>query len=379
MPVTKTTSVLAKLGNRLNKSITGHAKDETDYGIIRIPGGISGGIAQLVEARFGEFQKGNNKGKPFLFLMGVAKFPKSVNGSIVRGCQTSQTIPICETTTQAGEKTSEDENIETMMNHLRMLGGEEFTQNAKTIADVEELVKELKEAKPYFRFSTELGKTTPQYPTPRVWERWHGSKGLEDWTDEDGGPVDETAQTAESPAPSVNGSPPKKSPPTKATTVSASSGEGKKDLKASAKAAEESPADPEFNDVDSLAERADGGDEEAAADLAEAAANAGISDEDVAATKTFAELAELIKGNTGEATTERDEEVLEETEEIEQSGPSVGDEVSYRPLDKATKKPGKVVKCEIEEIDEENGTLTLKSKTKPPVRYKGVPVARIEA
>lgn len=376
MPAQKTISPLAKLGACLNKSISAHAKDETDYGIIRIPPGINGGVARLQEARFGTYKTGNNKDKPFLYLMGVAIEPREVNGMRVFGCQTSQTLPICETKTQKGDVTSEDENIETMMNHLRLLGGPEFTAEAKTVSDVEELVKELAEAKPYFRFSTSQGAATKEYPNPRTWENWHGSKGLEDYkepddgggTDDDSEEVEETAAASNGKVSSEAGKGPKKVPVP-----------GKKDLKGKAAKVEEAPEDPEFNDLDSLAERADGGDTDAAAELAEQAANAGIDDEVVTNAESWGDIVALIKGESGEET--EGEEVVEEEEVIEEeaSGPSVGDVVTYKPLDKATKKPGKAVKCEIVEVDGEAGKVTIKSKTKPPVTYKGVPVSKLES
>ncbi len=49
------------------KSFKDHARDETEYGMefIDLPGGITGGIARLVDAKLGVYAKGNNAGENF--------------------------------------------------------------------------------------------------------------------------------------------------------------------------------------------------------------------------------------------------------------------------------------------------------------------------
>ena len=66
-------------GGLLSESLKAHANDETSYGTeyIDLPGGITGGIAKLVDAKLGEFKKGPNQGKQFLYLGGLVVEPET--------------------------------------------------------------------------------------------------------------------------------------------------------------------------------------------------------------------------------------------------------------------------------------------------------------
>ena len=183
-----------------NKALQAHATDETDYGMefIDLPAGISGGIAQLVDCHIGVYQKGNNQGKKFCYLGGVVQKPDKAVSTVkrfedgavvvvsretveVRGQRTSQSIPLCETTKANGDTIELDDHVKRMLNELRMLGAD----TAEIVDDnsLETLLSALQEAKPYFKFSTSESEPNELFPDKgRVWENWHGARGLEEWS-----------------------------------------------------------------------------------------------------------------------------------------------------------------------------------------------------
>jgi hypothetical protein len=202
------------LADKLGKALQSHARDETTYGpeLADLPGGITGGIAQLVDAKIGQYKTGNNQGKDFVYLAGTVHQPTRAlkvvrrfeNGKVVssepesmvvQGLRTAQTIPLCDTARANGEVVELDFHVERLLNELRKLGGEDFTAGLSTQSDLEAALGALKEAGPFFRFSTSESEPTAQYPTSRVWENWNGRRGLEDYeSDGDAGAgVEETA------------------------------------------------------------------------------------------------------------------------------------------------------------------------------------------
>lgn len=195
-----------------------HAQDETEYGtdFIDLPGSITGGIAQLVEAKVGTYSKGKNEGEKFVYLAGIVVEPKVVvdtptvwkDGKVqvldtkeveVKGQRTSQTLPLCNTITSKGKVVTADENIGTALNELRKLGGDECTagvESEETLVQVlEALVGPDKNEGPFFKFGTSSGTPNAEYPVPRVWEKWFGAKGLEDYEPEEEDDVEENEET----------------------------------------------------------------------------------------------------------------------------------------------------------------------------------------
>lgn len=196
MPVTKAKSAMyAKLGGKLDTAVKKHANDPTEYGPIDLPGGIKNGVARLVECGFFEYDKntqqkmangGSAAGQYYFRAAGIVCEPTSVTVEEgremkVAGLRTSIMEPICDTKNSAGKVITQEDHIENVLNEMRKLGGEEFTHGA-TGADLEDLAAQLKAAAPHFYFSTRTGKATPQYPNPRTFESWNGSKGLEDYS-----------------------------------------------------------------------------------------------------------------------------------------------------------------------------------------------------
>lgn len=176
--------VTTSISKKLSKMVAKHKGDETTYGVVNLPGGISNGIAKLIEAKFGKYAKGKYTGEDFFRAAGVVVSPEeNGDGVPVKGLQTSIMIPLCDTTNAAGETTSAEEHGARLLNELRKLGA-----NTDEMEDdgLEELLEVLVEEGPYFRFTTSQSEATEQFPNPRVWENWHGNKGLEDYVgDED--------------------------------------------------------------------------------------------------------------------------------------------------------------------------------------------------
>ena len=206
------------LANKLNNSLAAHSSDETDYGqeFIDLPPGIKSGVAAVIEAKLGTYQKGVYEGERFLYLAGAVVEPVEhtyapqvfVNGKVqtqdvvtvnIEGQRTSLMVPWCETTKQVKGQTvvvSLDDNASTLLNELRKLGVD--TESVVDVPSLEAVLVALVEVAPYFKFSTNASTPSAQYPIPRTWERWHGDRGLEDYESLDSDEVvDETEEPEE--------------------------------------------------------------------------------------------------------------------------------------------------------------------------------------
>ncbi len=199
-----------KQSGLLGKALKSHASDKTTYGpdYSDLPGGITGGVAKLVEAKIGVYQKGDDKGKKFVFLQGTVKKPKSAvnvvkiweDGKVVtvsseemdvEGLFTNQTLPLCSVTRKSGKVIDLDENVETALNEVRKVGGEECTEGIGSDEELAELLKSMKEEEIYFKFSTQASDPSAKYPkNPRVWENWRGPCEFDE-EDEDDDVVEE--------------------------------------------------------------------------------------------------------------------------------------------------------------------------------------------
>lgn len=344
------------------------------------PGNIKGGIAMLTEARMGEYKTGPNQGKPFIYLAGSIVEPVKhievikvwennkvkVAGTrevITQGKRTNMTLPLCETTSGSGQNaktTTLNENVADALNHLNMLS-EGCTANLKDDKDLVNLLAELKGAQPaiLFKFSTTQSDPTAQYPVPRVWQNWHGTKDVPadyaapidlQQTDNSGGgnsPPTDTATAAEEPA---------------GEDSSGGSGE------------EAAAFDAENASLDELVAVASGDPgpdcEAAIAKITAIANEAGISDDDIEKKyQTWPEVAAAI------------------TEA--QSAPAApewkkGDACSYNPKDKAgkpmlnkSKKPI-MVKCQITAVNKD-GTFELLNLTDKKTKYSKIKAEDLEA
>lgn len=345
----------------INKALKAYAKTPVEYRqeFINLPGDITGGIAKLVEAKLGEYKQGPNKGEKFLYLAGVVISPKTAtdvkkiweassngkpgSGSVrvvsakevnIEGQRTGQTLPLCETKRKDGTVTSADDNVKRALNELKLLGGEECTSEISSEADLESLCETLKEQGIYFKFSTSSQDPTKDYPNPRVWENWYGTKGLEDYSPVDSDDV-------------VDNTPPGDS---------------------ETQAPDEPPADPAGeSDVAELVEAADGGDSEAQDSLKQLAIAAGASEEQVDAAVNWTEVAEMITA------------AAEQPAEPEPQEWKVKDAALYRPIDPKTKKlVKKPIEVELTAVDKKTQTANLKQLDNPKVTYKAIKLDLLE-
>lgn len=321
-----------KLGKKLDEAVKKHADDDTKYGIIQIPAGISNGIAKLEELYFAQYKSGQNEGEYYMRGMGVIMSPETVmtpQGEMkVQGLQTSIMVPVCETKTQAGKVTPIEDNVANVLNEMRKLAGDDFTKG-KTGADLEAMAAAIQEAGPYFKFTTTVRKAQKQGEPDGVWENWHGSKGLENYEPETAHVmVDETGAPVET--------------QTESTPGDAPDGEG---------------SFSEFGDLTSLVEKADAGDVDAQKEIVALAEKAGITEEQMTAAKDYAEIASMLGG---EATTE---EAPAEEEAPAQEWEPAKEETYKREIEvigPGKKKMKKKVDIEILTVDKKTKTVTAK-------------------
>lgn len=227
-PAVKQSSLLAKYRAKGDAAAKAHAKDSTTYGGGRPPAGIRGGIAQLTGIGFKQYAQGSKMtqangssavGETYWYAEAIIIEPESVvdplTNSVVRvkGLQTRIQEPLCPTKLGTRD-VDHDEHVSIIMNHLRRLGGEDYTKDVTQLGDLDGLCEALKEAGPYFRFDTVLSKEvvdpkTKQAKQRYVNEYWNGTKGLEGYSPESNGqpvvdntgPAEEpTAETPEEPA-----------------------------------------------------------------------------------------------------------------------------------------------------------------------------------
>jgi hypothetical protein len=350
MPAQKAVSgIFAKYGQRLTKAFDAHKTDQTEYSQFGdLPPNIENGIAQLVDCKFVQIQKGKtNEGEWMFYAAGVVKAPKVQDGIPIEGLRTQISEPLFDTPTR-GRKTLTD-HVAHILNELRKLGAD--TANL-SVNDLETTVNALKEAAPHFRFRTWKGDPTPEYPNPRVNHTWNG---LVEYTGDDdpGGAVEDHT------TPSRNGA--------------AAAAEDTAD--------EEPTAEAGDYQLLELAQAADEGDEDARKQLTELAVAAGASEEDVENAPDWSTVARMASGEAAEG---GDEEAVEEEPAADEPEPDwepQKEEVyKYQLLDKSgkpltdpkTKKAKKPVEVEIVSVDKKAKTVVIKNLDDGKTLYKGV-------
>lgn len=424
MVMNTTKSMLAqKYGAKADKAVQQHAEDETRTGFQKLPGGILGGIAQLVVCKFDQYKTGDYTGDYYFRCAGVVIQPHTVQTKdgpmMVAGLQTSIMVPVCNTKNKAGDVTTQEENLSSILNHMRMLGGDEYTKGAG-IDDLEALAAGLEATKDsdhpiYFKFSTSLGEATKQYPNPRVFENWHGTKGLEDYTPEVTNNVQEVAASPRQPAsngaqqparttgsstatPSKPAQAPASNrgtttPPSSRVPQQASQAQQKARTpvhqptaanRSSVQAQEPEPElEPvqqefdEFQDIDSLVLKANDeedpdGAKEAQARLKGAAIASGYDEEAVDAAEDWQAVADMISSNQGDTTTEDNEVEIEEV-----AAPKKGDVMVMSKKNPRTKKM-EDIEVEITKINTKDNTCDVKL-TSDHTKVTGVDLDSLKA
>lgn len=357
----------SKVQSPIAAIVRAHAGDKVDYGqdFSALPGGISGGVAELIECKTGRYKKGDNVGKPYFSARGtvispatgvetVSKFDKgrvvivSQQEVPVKGRQTKCSggpMPLCATKTKAGKETTVEDAYVAVINELKKLGGEECTLSlgelpesateAQVLAAIDAIGKALVEARVRFRFNTRQGTPSADYPNnPRVWEEWKGAIGAdEDLGASPNGVVDNTGEAEEAQPESAEA------------------------------ATEEAPTEEGGENLAELVAATTGPGKAAAQQrLIELAVEAGIDKDTAEAADSWQEVADMIEqaraGGEGEGEPEAEPEP-------EPWKPTVGEQYDHFPMvkNKAGKlvKASKAVSCVVTAVDEAKQTLTLKN------------------
>lgn len=409
------------------KALKTHAADPTDYGqdFESLPGGISGGVARLTTLTTGVYKTGDNKGKRFFRAAGVVISPKThvevirtwedlgqgkgrvknagTREVVCEGKQTSIMVPLCDLPAKSdGTVRDTDYQIGVMMNELRKLGGDECTAHLAEAADpeaeLEALFQSLVSADPpiYFKFGTRSSDPTAQYPDPRVWESWYGSRGMEGYV-----PDQAPAVRDASPPPSRNGHAPAQQaqPSTPAARQTPPAQRPAAAAPARPAAPARKPAPPpvqepeETEDLYALAERADDNDTEAQRRLEDLAREAGADAAAIKAAENWRAVADLASGTTPDAAAEdQPEEAPAEDEAPANDDPwadnppkkediyayTVRDAKGQPIKDKKTGKAARPVEAEVTAVNAKARTVDLKDLADAKKTYKGVPWDALE-
>lgn len=349
--------VSVSISKKVSKYVAKHKDDETNYGVINLPGGINNGIAQLNDCKIDNYKSGAYKGEPYFLANGIVISPnESADGTPVKGLRTQIMVPLCDTKKQNGEITSVEDHVETLLNELRKLGVDTSEMDDEGLEDA---MEELKEAAPYFRFSTSQAEPTKQYPNPRVWENWHGVRGLEDYEPEEDEQEDEVEEEIEEEeeVEEEEKKPVKKKPVKKST---------KKKPEPEPEPEEEEQEEEEKEDGTlALAKLADEGDEEAAATLTEICEAGGVDPEEY---ETWEEAVSNLEQEDEESEEEEDEEDEEEEEVAEEIVPEKEEVYYYKPPRKKAK-----VEVEVTMVSKAKKTCNLKDLENEGKIYKAVP------
>lgn len=354
-----------------------HKADDTRIGSGGdLPAGIEHGIARLVDAKIGVYQKGDNEGEPFFMAAGTVLEPTSI-AVVDPKTKKSKTIfveglrtqigpePLCDTTAQNGNQTSLADHWDRLLNHLRLLGIDTKTitpdmiilETADGKYESGPVLKALVEAGPTFRFRTWQGKATAQYPNPRVNHEWRGVCAWEPTAEDAVQDGTESSQPAKWEADAA-----KEQPPTQTTPQ--------------VEPAKESPpaAEPEVPDLLALAAIADNPTSpkkqsaEAAATIVEYAKAAGVDGYEAMASWT--EVANAVITSQAPAE-EAVAEAEEYSEEPEPWAPAKGEQAFFMNV-----KLKKLLQCEIVEAYPKVSKADIKVDGK---LIKGVPFDKLAA
>lgn len=188
MPAQKKTSKFDKFGS-FRSVMDKYSKDPISYGIVKLPPGITNGVAVLTEC----YVKENKDGVPFWRAAATIESP---NVHVVPGTGEQMTVRGLTTQVVVYTGNTPEEHAEAgkrIQEEMRKLAGDDFLAENDGLT-VEELSDLLAKWDPpiRFRFSTSLGKpqidpktgkpkvdpSTGKPYEPRVWENWHGTRGL---------------------------------------------------------------------------------------------------------------------------------------------------------------------------------------------------------
>jgi len=342
---TGSSELFKALGAQLSAAHAEAANAETTMPMMDLPGGIKGGIAQVVECKFDKYKEGDNKGKWYFYCAAVVIEPKTHEGRKVEGLRTSIMEPMCETPSR--KRATIEAHMHYVYNEFRKLGVDTREISPDQLEDV---AAHIKAAKPIIGFSTRLGKATPQYPDPKVFEQWEGLVQYGDHADDEVN--DNTPDPEPTPAPP---------PPTpKATKPKAAPKATPAPTPPPPPPVAESKPEPTLDDLVAVASGVQGDEAtEAQSALTEKAKSLGVSEESIQNADDWQAVADLI------VTAEANADLL-----VWQAG----DVCKHAPLlDKKTKKRGPEALFAITAVDEKAKTANLKGVDDAKVSYAKVP------
>ncbi len=399
---TSTSLILSKLGNRLDSAIKKALPNPVDYGRQGLPPGIRNGIARIAELRCGEFETGDNAGKPFFRAAGSVAFPTHFDyqGSTIKiyGQFTSVMEKLFDTTYE-NEVTTEEKHWNNVINLCKSVSSFDFVNNffkqfrvidGKSVEMMFAAIIQRNKTPGlgYFKFTTSERKGR-EYLDPKtkkmvksadgVWENWNGNEGIEVWTPPAttvaNGMQDGTGkQSTQVPTPHQQSQSPQPN------------GQQQEHLQEQQHHhhQESSSADADGG-LSELVEKAVQDDAEAQTRLRAIASAAGVSEELIDGTQTWQELMDLIvnaNGSSPDGADHIDEEMAAKAtaEESPQWSPQVGQMYKHQVISPVTKKPmvGKdkkplrPVDVEVMAVNSENKTVDLRNVTDQKVMYKGV-------
>lgn len=165
---------LKKMGKRLSQvheSVKAEAAHQDErQGYVPLPAGIVNGIAQLTDVKIDQYKTGALKDEYYFQAKGTVIEPAEHSGAPVRGALTMIMEPLCDTPSRKRAKV--EDHYEFVMNEIKKLG---VDVSETSIADIETILEAVKQAKPYFRFSTWAGRPTERDPNPQAQSNWHGA------------------------------------------------------------------------------------------------------------------------------------------------------------------------------------------------------------
>lgn len=184
-PATAGSGFIQKMKQQLVQAHNEHKDDDTEFGAFGdIPAGINGGVAQLTECKIGQYaadvQNKELLGQYFFYAHGTILGPKTftdpdskmtvrLEGKLTKiGPE-----PLCETPSAKGKRKTFSDHLGWVYNELRKLGIDTATMDP---AQLEAVCEELKkpENAPVFTFRTWKGNATQEFPNPRTNHDWEG-------------------------------------------------------------------------------------------------------------------------------------------------------------------------------------------------------------
>jgi hypothetical protein len=159
------TSLAKKLGEKVTQAHKANKDKPAEAGNAKLPSGIEGGVAKLVNIKIDEYKTGDLKGQPYFMAQAVVRLPATHEGVPCRGRHTQVgPIPLCDTPSKT--KKTFAEHYADMLNHLKLLGVDTAaTDGDMTPEEVDEFLAASME---------EL--LNPDNPTFTTFRTWKGGK-----------------------------------------------------------------------------------------------------------------------------------------------------------------------------------------------------------